>query len=73
MEWLVANWFWLLIGVAFIAMHLFGHGGHGMHGGHGAHAGHGSLPERPRATGEEDPAVPPNDRPANAGQSTHRH
>ena len=29
MEWLTENWFWVVIGVAFIAMHLFGHGGHG--------------------------------------------
>lgn len=32
MEWLTENWFWVVIGVAFIAMHLFGHGGHGGHG-----------------------------------------
>ena len=35
MEWLSENWVWVLIGVAFIAMHMFGHGGHGRHGGHG--------------------------------------
>ena len=35
MEWLTENWFWVVIGVAFIAMHLFGHGGHGGHGGGG--------------------------------------
>ncbi len=35
MDWLVTNWFWILIFVLFIAMHLFGHGGHGAHGGHG--------------------------------------
>ncbi|MBQ0831876.1 DUF2933 domain-containing protein [Marinobacter sp.] len=35
MEWLAENWFWTLIGIAFVAMHLFGHGGHGGHkGGH---------------------------------------
>jgi hypothetical protein len=33
MQWFVINWFWILIGVAFVAMHLFGHGGHGRHGG----------------------------------------
>ena len=33
MEWLTENWFWVVIGVAFIVMHLFGHGGHGGHGG----------------------------------------
>ena len=26
---------WVLIGIAFVAMHLFGHGGHGGHGGGG--------------------------------------
>ncbi len=29
MEWLRENWFWVLTFVAFIAMHLVGHGGHG--------------------------------------------
>ena len=38
MDWLIENWFWVLIGIVFVAMHLFGHGGHG---GHGRHAGHG--------------------------------
>lgn len=33
MEWLSQNWVFLLIAVAFFAMHLFGHGGHGGHGG----------------------------------------
>ena len=32
MQWLLTNWFWVLIGVAFFAMHIFGHGGHGGHG-----------------------------------------
>ena len=34
MTWLTANWFWVVIFVAFAAMHLFGHGGHSGHGGH---------------------------------------
>lgn len=33
MEWLSQNWFWLVIFVIFMAMHLFGHQGHGGHGG----------------------------------------
>lgn len=33
MEWLSENWVWVLVGVAFVAMHMFGHGGHGGHGG----------------------------------------
>jgi hypothetical protein len=35
MEWIIENWLWILIGIAFLAMHLFGHGGHGSHGNHG--------------------------------------
>ncbi len=31
MEWLTQNWYWVLIGIAFVALHLFGHGGHGGH------------------------------------------
>jgi Protein of unknown function (DUF2933) len=41
MDWLAENWFWVLIGVVFIVMHLFGHGGHGGHGGHSRHKEHG--------------------------------
>lgn len=33
MDWLAQNWFWLVIFVLFIGMHLVGHGGHGGHGG----------------------------------------
>ncbi len=35
MQWLLANWIWVLVGIAFIGMHIFGHGGHGSHGSHG--------------------------------------
>lgn len=35
MNWLAENWFWVVIGIVFVAMHLFGHGGHGGHGDHG--------------------------------------
>jgi len=31
MDWLSQNWVWVLFSAAFIAMHLFGHGGHGEH------------------------------------------
>jgi len=47
MEWLAENWFWVLLGLAFIAMHLFGHGSHGSHGSQSEHGGqdsrHGGL------------------------------
>jgi hypothetical protein len=36
MQWLAVNWFWIVVGVAFVALHLFGHGGHGGHGSHQA-------------------------------------
>ncbi|MGE3703211.1 MAG: DUF2933 domain-containing protein [Hyphomicrobiaceae bacterium] len=36
MDWLSQNWVWVLIGIAFVALHLFGHG----HGGHGGHRQH---------------------------------
>ena len=32
MEWFSQNWVWVLFSVAFIAMHMFGHGCHGGHG-----------------------------------------
>jgi hypothetical protein len=32
MEWLSQNWVWVLLGIGFIAMHMFGHGGHAGHG-----------------------------------------
>ncbi len=34
MNWLSENWIWVLFGVAFFGIHMFGHGGHGGHGGH---------------------------------------
>lgn len=33
MKWLVENWLWIVFAIAFIAMHMFGHGGHSSHGG----------------------------------------
>ena len=47
MVWITENWFWALIFVAFIAMHMFGHGEHGGHGGHGEHDRAGHPDERP--------------------------
>ncbi len=38
MEWLAQNWFWVLVMILFVAMHL-GHGGHGGGCG-GGHEGH---------------------------------
>ena len=41
MAWFAENWFWTLVFIAFMAMHMFGHGSHGGHGGRGRHR-HGS-------------------------------
>ncbi len=62
MTWLAENWIWVLFAIAFMSMHLFGHGyGHGGHGGgsnhwgHGGCGGHDRSPDaagaQPRATG----------------------
>lgn len=45
MNWLSANWVWILIAVAIVSMHMFGHGGHGCHGGRGKSRER--LPKRP--------------------------
>jgi hypothetical protein len=44
MDWLAENWFFVLLFIAFIAMHLFGHGHSGHGGGHGGHGAHDSIP-----------------------------
>lgn len=67
MAWITENWFWVLIFVVFLAMHLVGHGGHG---GHGSQGRHGEDRKRsgsePQARGEQanDP---------NATSGGHRH
>ncbi|MCB1740432.1 MAG: DUF2933 domain-containing protein [Burkholderiaceae bacterium] len=69
MDWLTENWIWVIFGVAFIAMHLFGHGGHGRHGGGGC--GHGSDEghrDPTRSTADGPPATP-----ANRAREPHRH
>lgn len=59
MAWISENWFWVLTFVAFAAMHMFGHGGHGGHSGHGGkHAG-----------GTDEAGG----RPVDAGPGAHRH
>ena len=56
MTWLAENWIWVLFGVAFVAMHLFGHGSHGGHGSHeNGYRGPGDAPAR---TGGSRPPPP---------------
>jgi hypothetical protein len=46
MNWMVENWPWLLIGAAFVGLHLVGHGGHGGHGSHRSTKGSDSARSR---------------------------
>lgn len=57
MEWLQQNWFWVVVFVAFFAMHLFGHGGHGRHGGSGGCGD--SHERRPPGMDEKRTGPPP--------------
>lgn len=44
MDWLIQNWFFILVLFLCVAMHFFGHGVHREHGGRGGedeHRGHG--------------------------------
>ncbi len=51
MQWLLANWIWVLLVGAMIAMHVFGHRGRGRRGSGGKNANGGS-----RRAGENSPA-----------------
>jgi len=65
MAWVTANWFWVLIFIAFIAMHLFGHGAHSGHSGHG-----GGDRQWSRDEGDKDEA---SGRAANMSSGGHQH
>lgn len=56
MTWIIDNWLVILLGVGFVAFHLFGHGGHG--GGHGGGHKHGADAEEPTAPPATKPAAP---------------
>lgn len=51
MQWISQNWFWVLIALVFVGVHLFGHGGHGGCG--GGHAG--SRPSEDKAGSNRRP------------------
>ena len=65
MEWLTANWFWVLIFILFIGMHFCCHSGHGGHGGHG-----GGEPRRNGDDGDTDEAQR---RVVNTSSAGHQH
>ncbi len=56
MDWLRENWFWLIVGVAFLWMHVKMHGGHGRHGSDGPRR-HDGTPLR----GRDDSDTPSED------------
>jgi len=55
MDWLRENWFWLIVGIAFLWVHMKMHGGH-RHGGNGPRR-HDGTPLR----GENDSTTPSED------------
>ena len=52
MQWLSNNWIWIAFVFAFVAMHWFGHGGHGHGWGHSGH----SDGRDPRGAGSKNTA-----------------
>lgn len=64
MAWIGNNWIWILVGVAFIAFHLFGHG---MHGGHKTHGRGEQAPPQP------PPAGTPEWQPSDVRSETRQH
>lgn len=61
-EFLSANWLWILLVVAFMAMHRSGMGcgmGHGGHGGHGGHSDR--MEDERRPQGSDHDAASPRD------------
>jgi hypothetical protein len=53
MEWLQNNWFWFVLAAGFVAMHMFGHGGH-RHG-HGSRSGDGWRDPNPANGATDEP------------------
>ncbi len=46
MEWVIENWFFILLAIMFITMHIFGHGCYGRHKGHEEHSDEGSSEKK---------------------------
>lgn len=54
MEWIADNWFFILLLLAFVALHVFGHGHHGRHGGHRGHGGRDRGKDEARHAGHQE-------------------
>ncbi len=65
MQWLQENWFWVVVIILFVGMHMRGHG-HAGHGGHSKSKTHGPQ----NVEGEE---VGPDDRDSTHGGRNDQH
>ena len=52
MDWIQSNWIWIALGIGFLALHMFGHGGHA----HG-HGGHSRDSRRDRSPTNNEPTA----------------
>ena len=75
MTWITENWVGILIAVAFVGMHLFGHRGHGGHGGQSGtgHSGHGGAPQPAPEPGDAASADPSAAKPKPPVSGGHNH
>lgn len=72
MQWLSQNGFFVLLALAFIALHLFGHG-HGGHGGHSRNRSAGDRRGSDEAHDHGDSARPAATSQGSPPGSSHRH
>jgi hypothetical protein len=59
MQWVLDNWVWILFGGGMIAMHMFGHGGHGGHAKSSGGDDHAAPEPPPEPLPAPPPAPPP--------------
>lgn len=64
MSWLAGNWAWILLMVAFFALHLFGHG-------HGGHRHGRRVTQRVDATPDAHPGHDPRQAPDSTSRRRH--
>jgi len=59
MQWVLENWVLVIFGGGMVAMHLFGHRGHGAKGQGGGCCGGAAKKEQPAADDPQEPAAGP--------------